>query len=224
MNNKIEAVIFDVDGVLLDSMPSLNALPSIVLQKLGIEPEPNLGQTLFAETFETACEYMIKRYNLKYSSEQLYEALMDYQTDIYINEIMPKKYAKETLEYLKQSGIPMVIATSNERYLCEEAMKKHGFYDYFSGIITSPEVGNTKEEPDIFYAALELLGKPKQNTVLFEDGLHAIITANNMGLPVIGVFDQESSHLQTEIRKRANQYVTGLDKWLDSPVAKNLAF
>ena len=224
MNNKIEAVIFDVDGVLLDSMPSLNAMPSIVLQKLGIEPDPNLGQRLFAETFETASEYMVKQYNLKHSPEQLYQALMDQQTDIYINEIKPKKHAKETLEYLKQSGIPMVIATSNERYLCEGAMKKHGFYDYFSGIITSPEVGNTKEEPDIFYAALELLGKPEQNTVLFEDGLHAIITANNMGLPVIGVFDQESSHLQTEIRKRANQYVTGLDKWLDSPVAKNLAF
>ncbi|MGI6579328.1 MAG: HAD family hydrolase [Saccharofermentanales bacterium] len=224
MNSKIEAVIFDVDGVLLDSMPSLNALPSILLQKLGIEPDPNLGQILFAETFETGIDYMIKQYNLQYSPEQLYQKMLDYQTDIYINEIKPKQYAKETLEYLKQSGIPMVIATSNERFLCEGAMKKHGFFDYFSGILTSPEIGNTKTEPDIFIAALQLLGKPKENTVLFEDGLHAIITANEMGLPVVGVFDQESSDLQIEIRKLANQYVTDLGEWLDSPVAKNLSF
>ena len=134
MSKKIEAVIFDVDGVLLDSMPSLNAMPSIMLEKLGIEPEPNLAQILFADTFETASKYMIKRYNLNYSPEQLYKKIMDHQTDIYINEIIPKKYAKETLEYLNKSGIPIVIATTNERCLCEGAMKKHGFYDYFPGL------------------------------------------------------------------------------------------
>lgn len=222
MSNKIEAVIFDVDGVLLDSMPTLNAAPSLYLEKLGIEPEPNLGDRLFAETFESGAEYMIKRYGLKFTTQELLKELIDFQEDVYINEMKAKEYAKETLDYLKQAGIPMVIATSNERHFCEGAMKKHGFYDYFSGIITSPEIGNTKENPEIFNVAMKMLGKPKQNTILFEDGLHAITTANEMGLPSIGVYDQESAHLKDEIKALANQYVMDLGEWLNSTVAKNL--
>lgn len=222
MPNKIEAVIFDVDGVLLDSMSYLNTSALMFLEKFGIKPDADLKEVLFAETFQSGIEYIIKTYKINIHPEKLLADFIEFQEYTYINEMKPKKYAKETLEYLSQAGIPMVIATSNERHFCVEAMKRLNFLDYFAGIITSPEIGNSKHEPDIFKVALQMLNKPKENTLLFEDGLHAITTANKMDLPVVGVYDEESSDHQAEIKRLSNQYVKDLGEWLDSPVGRNL--
>jgi len=100
--------------------------------------------------------------------------------------------------------------------MIEGALSRLGLMRYFDNLITSPEVGSSKEDPDIFEQAIEMLGRPKANTLLFEDGLHAITTATAMGLPVVGVCDSTSIADQGKIRDLADQYVLNLGEWLES--------
>ena len=61
---KIEAAIFDIDGVILDSMKLLSDMPAAFLRKKGIEPRPDLGEQMFHRTNEMGAVYIVETYNL----------------------------------------------------------------------------------------------------------------------------------------------------------------
>ena len=166
--------------------------------------------------------YIVEDYKLKLDPETLAQEMIDYQAKNYIENMMPKPGVEETLEFLQKNNIPMLIATSNERIMVEGALERLGLLTYFEGVLTSPEVGSSKENPEIFYEAIKILDVPKENALLFEDGIHAIKTANEMELAVVGVYDETSKNKQTEVKKLADQYVTDLAEWLQSDNAKNL--
>jgi HAD superfamily hydrolase (TIGR01509 family) len=222
LSAKIKAAIFDIDGVIVDSMKLLSDMPAAFLREKGITPRPDLGEQMFHRTNEMGAVYMVKTYGLSIDPKILAKELIAYQAEQYIRQVEAKPYAKETLQYLKSHNIPLLIASSNERPMIEGALSRLELLHYFEGIITSPEVGSSKENPDIFEQAIQLLGHPKKNTVLFEDGLHAITTATHIGLPVIGVYDATSASDQPEIRALADQYVLSLEEWLESDAAVNL--
>ncbi len=67
----IKGVIFDVDGVLLNSMPVWENLGELYLDHLGIEAEKNLGETLFEMSLEEAADYLISHYNLEKTVEEV---------------------------------------------------------------------------------------------------------------------------------------------------------
>ena len=71
----IKGVIFDVDGVLLNSMPVWENLGELYLDHLGIEAEKNLGETLFEMSLEEAADYLISHYNLEKTVEEVVQGL-----------------------------------------------------------------------------------------------------------------------------------------------------
>lgn len=78
---------------------------------------------------------------------------------------------------------------------------------YFDGIISCAEIGKGKDQPDIYLAAIDFLGMPKENTCVFEDSFVAITTAHNVGLLTVGVYDQYS-HNQEGIKNIADVYIS----------------
>ena len=72
----IKGVIFDVDGVLLNSMPVWENLGELYLDHLGIEAEKNLGETLFEMSLEEAADYLISHYNLEKTVEEVVQGLI----------------------------------------------------------------------------------------------------------------------------------------------------
>ena len=71
----IKGVIFDVDGVLLNSMPIWENLGELYLNSLGMEAEMGLGETLFTMSLEEGADYLISRYGLKKTREEFIEDL-----------------------------------------------------------------------------------------------------------------------------------------------------
>lgn len=78
----IKGVIFDVDGVLLNSMPVWENLGELYLDHLGIEAEKNLGETLFEMSLEEAADYLISHYNLEKTVEEVVQGLNKEVEDI----------------------------------------------------------------------------------------------------------------------------------------------
>ena len=87
----IRGVIFDVDGVLLNSMPVWENLGEIYLERLGIEAEKGLGETLFAMSLEEGADYLIENYGLKQTPGEIIAGLNREVQDFYGRKVRSKK-------------------------------------------------------------------------------------------------------------------------------------
>lgn len=202
-----QALIFDVDGILLDSMPIWNNLGSLYLKSLGIEAEKDLGTKLFPMTLNQGASYLKERYNLPLSIREIQAGNIAMVENFYRNEISLKGYMREILDYAKVLGLPMIIATSGHKDLVEAALSRLAIKDYFSAVLTSSEMGVGKENPKIFLEAASLAGSEISKTLVFEDGLYAIETANRAGFKIVGVYDSTSLGDQDRIKEMSDFYL-----------------
>jgi thiamine-phosphate pyrophosphorylase len=133
--------------------------------------------------------------------------------DAYRNTLPLKSGAAELLEVLRQANLPMVIATATDRYLVEAALQRNGVLEYFQDIFTCGMVGAGKDQPLIYEMACAALQTKKRETWVFEDALHAIVTAKQAGFPVVAVYDPAFHADQQAIGRLADIHLSSLDEW-----------
>ena len=203
----IRGVIFDVDGVLLNSMPVWENLGEIYLERLGIEAEKGLGETLFAMSLEEGADYLIENYGLKQTPGEIIAGLNREVQDFYGRKVPLKEGVRGYLQEFRDRKIPMAIATSGDRANAETALKRLKVLSYFRAVFTCTEIGSSKSQPDIYYAAALQLDADPSDTWVFEDALHAIRTAKKAGFRTAGVYDRASGRDLAQIRDTADIYL-----------------
>ena len=203
----IRGVIFDVDGVLLNSMPVWENLGEIYLERLGIEAEKGLGETLFAMSLEEGADYLIENYGLKQTPGEIIAGLNREVQDFYGRKVPLKEGVRGYLQEFRDRKIPMAIATSGDRANAEAALKRLKVLSYFRAVFTCSEIGSSKSQPCIYYAAALQLDTDPSDTWVFEDALHAIRTAKKAGFRTAGVYDRASGRDLAQIRDTADIYL-----------------
>ena len=205
---KIEGAIFDVDGTILDSMPTWNHVCEKLLISEGIEPEPGLGDKLFAVTVEMGAEYMKENYPLDhYTVQEIMDKVNNMMEEFYKTEAEFKLGAKELIVKLHKAGVKLTVASSTAEYCVEAAFKRLGILDYFQGLFSCATIGVTKDKPDIFFMARQLMDTDTEKTWVFEDGLYSIKTAKAEGFKIVGVYDAVSEKDQEDIKKYSDIYL-----------------
>lgn len=210
---KIEGIIFDFDGTLLDSMSIWETLGSDFLIKRNITPEPELNEKLKTMSLNQVAQFYQDCYGLSETVDEIIHEVNLMIENYYADGLNLKEGVLELLENFHASGVKMCIATATDRFMVESALKRHQIAHYFSDIVTCGEVGASKKHPMIFEVALEKLNTKKENTLVIEDSLHAIETARKAGFQVVGVYDDFSKNEQLMIKKCANYYLTSLKDW-----------
>lgn len=199
--------IFDLDGTLLDSMAVWDNFGAEYLESRGLVPPENLFQILKPMSLLQAAQYFKDCYKLTDSPEEIMRQFDDLMDDKYQFEVKLKPHVTEFLEKLKSQNVKMCVATATNRQLTEAALKNLGIFHYFSFILTCTDVGLGKDHPHIYEEALRRLGTKKNETVLFEDALHAIVTAKSAGFRVIGVHDSSADGDAMQIQQIADNYI-----------------
>ncbi len=207
-----KAVIFDMDGTLLDSMPAWHDDGVRFLAGLGIKADEGLGDLLFTMTSVSAAEYLIEEYHLDMTCEEVSRGLSRGMEDYYFRESRWKPGVTGFLDMLETAGIPMGIVTSTDGYCVRGAMERLDGMHYFRLIYSAGDMGLIKGEPEIFYRAARELGAPPDDTWVVEDGLYALETASAAGFTTVGVYDAVSEKDQEELRKLADIYVRDLGR------------
>ena len=208
----IKGAIFDFDGTLVDSMFIWDTFGEDYLRTLGKEPRENLTETFKTFTLEQAAEYYRAHYGVTLSVGEIVDGVNEMVAEIYRTKVTLKDGAREFLEALKSQGVKMCVATVTDRPIVEDVLCNLGIRDFFTEIFTCAEVGYNKETPHIYRAALEVLGTKKDETVVFEDALHALMTAKKDGFPVAAVYDKHETK-QIEMRSEADYYISDYERF-----------
>lgn len=208
----IRGAIFDLDGVLLDSMAVWNDLGARYLQGRGIEPEPGLSQILFSMSMEQGADYLKGHYALPDTPQEILAGIEQMIQDFYFFEVKAKEGAKELLQLLQGKNVKMVAATSSPREHVTKALRRNGLYDYLQQIFTTGEVGESKHSPLIYQLAAESLDTKPSETLVFEDSLYALKTAKNAGFHAIGVYDADGETDQEGVRQTGEIYLKNLSE------------
>ena len=203
----IDAVIFDLDGTLLDSLWAWENSGVNFLRTQGINPPEGFNDQLAQLSLMDGAKLVKEKYNLPQTPEEILRLTLAPIRERYFHTIMPKPGVPELLRRLKAEGVKMCVATASDKELTVAALKRTGLLPYFDFILTCDEVGAGKRTPVIYEAALKKLGTQKKRTLVAEDALYALTTASRAGFPTAGIFDAHSAKDQPAVHQLSTYYI-----------------
>ena len=215
---RLQSAIFDMDGTLLDSMPTWRELGPTFLKEAGITATPEQDRMLHTLADCDVIPYLREVCGLPWSQQEIIDQIIQRMETFYSSQVRPKPGLEKFLSILKMEGVWMYVATATDRHLAEAALRCAGIDGYFRGILTCQEVGQGKDSPEIFERCMRRLRSNKKDTVIFEDALHAIETAKAAGFRVCGVYDDSAREDQEAIRCSADSYITSFEEMFETNV------
>ncbi len=210
----IKGVIFDIDGVLLDSMEIWTDLGARYIRSQGGMPEEGLALILFSMSMEQGADWIRIHYLPDKSAEEISEGLQEMLRDYYYYEVKAKPGAEKLMKALQDKSVRMTAATSSLREHVERALKINGLYDYIERIFTNAEIGSSKHSPDIYDAAADHMGLGRGEVCVFEDSLYALRTAAKAGYHTVAVYDRNGEPDQKGLKETGEIYVRNISESL----------
>ena len=219
MIEHIQAVIFDIDGTLVDSMGVWHEIDIEYFQVLGIPMPPTLQKDIEGMSFTETARYFKDTFQL--AEKTVDDIKLDWirmAHEKYLYEIKAKPGAKEYMKFLKEKGMKIGCATSNHKILAQAALQPHGFSEKVDSIRTACEVNKGKPAPDIYLKVAEDLGVDPKNCLVFEDIPNGMRAGKAAGMTVIGVEDSHSTKYAEEIKSICDYYIKDYYEMLEGKV------
>lgn len=207
----VDAVIFDLDGTLLDSLSAWDRSGSNFLRTQGIVPPEGLDEELVRLSLMDGARLLKERFNLPQTPEEILRLTLQPIRARYYRDLEPKPGVPEILRFLKGQGVKLCVATASDRELAQAALQRAGLLELFDFIITCDEVGVGKSSPAVYEAALKRLGTQKSRTLVAEDALYALQTAKKAGFLTAGVADAHAEADQPALRRAADYYIRSFE-------------
>lgn len=202
-----QAIIFDLDGTLVDSMWMWKAIDIEYLGRFGHECPDDLQKVIEGMSFTETAYYFKERFCLEHPVEQIKKDWTDMSIEKYRCEVPLKAGAREFLEYVQKQGIPMGIATSNSREIVDVVLTSLGIEGFFGNITTGCEVSQGKPAPDVYLKAAGHLNADPKACLVFEDVPAGICAGKAAGMTVIAVEDRFSAGMREEKEKLADYFI-----------------
>ena len=204
----MKGYIFDLDGTLIDSQWVWRDSTIEIFEELHLENPLDVYKDIRSFSLEEAGYYIIERFSLSLSYEELSEMIIENVKQKYDQQVKAKEGVIEKLKSFHQQGIKMIIATASEHELIEICLKRLGIDQFMEYIITTSQYQtNKKTEAKIYDKACELLALNKEDVLVFEDALHAIETLKKHNYQVCGIYDEDNVDHQGRIKSLVDYYI-----------------
>lgn len=207
-----DAVIFDLDGTLVDSMWMWKQIDVEYLGRFGRTCPPHLQKKIEGMSFSETAAYFKETFLIPDTIEQIKQAWIDMSIEKYRREVPLKKGAGRFLEYLKAHEIKMGIATSNGRAMVDVVLDSLGIAPYFHVITTACEVAAGKPAPDIYLKVADTLEVEPERCMVFEDIPAGILAGRAAGMKVCAVEDEFSARMREEKKQLADYFIHDYDE------------
>ncbi|MCF7872020.1 HAD family phosphatase [Candidatus Woesearchaeota archaeon] len=187
----IKAILFDRDGVILDSEHTNIAAATKTFKELGIEITKEDVQQIIAKHPKDYLTYFHSKY--KFSEEDFIKKGMKN----YLDMLEHVKFFEKTVELvkkLKQEGYKTGLVTSSDRNNTLEIIEKAGLEKYFETIVTLDEVNNRKPHPEPYFLAAKNLNVKPEECLVIEDSQQGVESAKAAGMKCIAAPTEHTEH------------------------------
>ena len=193
----IKTVIFDMDGVIVDTEPVHHFAFNEHFKELNIVVSPEMYASFTGNSTKNVFEKLILSFGLKQNIDDLitrkrdlFNEAFDKKEDLYLlDDVL------DLIQDLHENGVQMVLASSSANVTIERIFKRFGLHQYFSNIVSGEDFPKSKPDPAIFVHAAFLSKTNIENCIVIEDSTNGILAAKRAGIFCVG-YDSPNSKLQ----------------------------
>lgn len=213
MLNNIEALIFDLDGTMIDSMRVWKDIDDDYIEKYHLTAPDDFHEGMEGLSYTETAEYFLKVFpTLPKTVEELKAEWYEMALYKYSHEMELKDGLEELIRFVRAQGVRIGIATSNDRKLVEACLCGMGVTELVDTISTSCEVKKGKPAPDVYLRAAEVLGVLPAKCLVFEDVPMGIMAGKNAGMRVCAVDDWFSAAQIQRKKELADYYINNYNE------------
>lgn len=203
-----KAVIFDLDGSLVDSMWIWPQVDIQYMEKYNLIEPASFHKDIEGMSYTETAQYFLDTFpTLNCTLDDVRKEWMEMTLDLYQTQVHLKPGAKEFLSCMKEKGVLLGIATSNARELVEAVLKSLEVETYFTSIRTACEVAAGKPAPDVYLKVAQDLQVEPRECLVFEDVPNGIRAGKNAGMEVCAVDDLFSKPDEATKKQLADYYI-----------------
>jgi len=184
----IEAIIFDMDGLLIDSEPVWDQARSLMAREAGIEWNSDDHRAVMGVSTGEWVEYMTKRLRLTMPPQDVENHIVDQMVKLYNKQIPFLSGAVDAVS-LAANYYPTGLASGSPRSLIDTVTNDKALHGKFQVILSGDQVAHGKPSPDIYFETAKKMGIDPQKCVCLEDSGNGILAGKNAGMKVICVPD-----------------------------------
>lgn len=210
----VSGIIFDMDGVLIDSERQSNEGWLWAAGQLGVDMPMWLIDSFKGAPAELCCKFFDAYYKGVIDYWEAKELRTQHVYKIRETEGIPvKKGVKDIFEYIRNNGLKCAVATSTRRESAEKTLHEIGVWDYLDAVVYGDEVERGKPEPDIFLRAAKAIGVNPSEAVVVEDSINGIKAGYAAGMRVVHIPDTIA--IDDDIRKLTYMVCDDLNGLID---------
>lgn len=186
---KLQAVLFDMDGLLVDTEPLWFEVERAVMARLGGEWTAADQRNLIGGSMNRSVGYLIDRADRPASHEEVAEWLIGGMAQVLAShEVEPLPGALELMGEVRNAGLPCALVTSSEPVIVDAVLKALARYDVaFDVIVSGADVQNPKPDPEPYQLAAALVGADPRCCVALEDSPNGVASAEAAGCATVAV-------------------------------------
>jgi len=184
----LQTVIFDMDGVIVDTEPVHNYAYYEHFKLLGIEVSAEMYASFTGNSTKNVFQKIKDHFEvtedihtLVEKKRSLFNDAFDTKADLFLLEGV-----EELIKQLHQNGIQLILASSSSKVTINRVFNRFKLHSYFSHIVSGEDFPQSKPNPDIFLEAVRLSKSNKENCVVIEDSTNGIKAANAAGIYCVG--------------------------------------
>ena len=207
----IEAIIFDMDGLLIDSEPVWDRARAGMAERLGQSWGKRDHQAVMGVSTAEWADYMKDKWNLDMSREEVVAKIVGQMRDFYRKEIPFRQHAVASVE-LAAKHYRAALASGSEASLIELVTTSPELDGKLEVILSADHVARGKPHPDVYLETARRLGVAPEHCICLEDSQNGILAGLNAGMKVIAVPDPEFP-VDDAVLARVDAVLTTLDEF-----------
>ena len=216
----IQTVIFDMDGVIVDTEPVHHYAYVQHFKQLNIDVSPEMYASFTGNSTKNIYERLKETYNLAQDVQTLVETkrnlfndAFDSKEDLYLLDGV-----EDLIKDLYTNGMQLVLASSSANVTIERIFDRFNLHHYFTHKVSGEDFPKSKPHPAIFLKAAELAQTPVENCIVIEDSTNGIQAAKSANIYCVGY---DSFHSKLQDYSKADRVITHFNE-LDFSVIKNI--